>query len=335
MTHKQIIRDTLEFKPTDVQPYWIPIYGDKQEEISAHFGSDDWKKKIKSFIDGGHHAGMAGEDMPDGRYRDAFGYYTENNGHIMTVTEIALKEPCLDGYTMPDGRTVSPWDTIAEHFESMGDTFRICGCCFGFFERGQFIRGVENLLMDMIENPQFVHDLFDMYLEFRLQVLDKLIETVPLEGIFDGGDDCDQRGPMMGLPRWQEFIKPRLKAVIDFAHAKGLPVVAHMCGNVEPLIDDLMEIKLDALESLQPEPMDLLAIKKKTQGKMALIGGMGVQHTLPFGTVDEVRAATRKLKREMYHGGGYILGPAKPVMDEVPVENAIAFIEEAIGEPLG
>ena len=67
MTHRQIIQDTLEFKETDVKPYWIPIYGDKQEEITQFLGSDAWKKKILSFIDGGHSAGMIGEDMRDGR----------------------------------------------------------------------------------------------------------------------------------------------------------------------------------------------------------------------------------------------------------------------------
>jgi len=50
---------------------------------------------------------------------------------------------------------------------------------------------------------------------------------------------------------------PRLNAVIDHVHAGGLPVVAHMCGNVRPLIDDLLAMKLDALESLQPEAMDV------------------------------------------------------------------------------
>ncbi|GAG86558.1 unnamed protein product, partial [marine sediment metagenome] len=196
---------------------------------------------------------------------------------------MALPEPTLDGYEWPEAESLADWDQLIRDYNAC-QAFRLCGVCYGFFERSIFMRGMENLLMDMIEHPQFVHDLMDGYLELRLELIDLIMERIPVEGIFDGGDDCDQRGPIMGVARWREFIGPRLKAVIDHVHARGLPVVAHMCGNVGPLVDDLMEMKLDALESLQPEAMDVYEAKGKAAGKMVLIGGMGTQQMLPKGT---------------------------------------------------
>ena len=59
---------------------------------------------------------------------------------------------------------------------------------------------------------------------------------------------------------------------------------------------------------------------------------MGSQSTLPFGTPDSIRAETKRLVAEIGSGGGYIIQPAKPIRDEVPTENAVAFIESALAE---
>jgi uroporphyrinogen decarboxylase len=202
---------------------------------------------------------------------------------------------------------------------------------YGFFERAFTMRGFENILVDMVEHPAFVDDLMDGHLVIRMRVFDLIAERIPMEGFFGGGDDCDQRGPIMGIERWRRFIKPRLAKMISHAHSLGKPLVAHMCGNVMPLVDDLMEIGLDALESLQPEAMDVYALKERTAGKMALIGGMGTQSTLPFDTPEYVRDETERLKTELGKGGGYVLGSAKPVMKDVPTANAVAFLEAAEG----
>ena len=332
MTPREIVKDKVfRFEEVRPVPYHMWIDDDVRRRLDAHYGGPQWKDRLVSYLDGGHWAGEAGgQGLPDGLTRSPFGY-DYRGGNIMHVERVALPEPTLAGFEWPEAESLADWDRLKRDYESC-PAFRHCGMCYGFFERTIFMRGMENLLMDMIEHPQFVHDLMDEYLRIRLELIDLIIERVPIEAIADGGDDCDQRGPIMGLARWQEFIRPRLKAVIDHVHARGLPVIAHMCGNVGPLIDDLLEIKLDALESLQPEAMDVYATKKKAAGKMVLIGGMGTQQMLPKGAPAEVAAETRRLCREMGAGGGYILSPAKPLMPDVPTANAVAFIEAALDQ---
>ena len=329
MTPRETVQAAFRFEETEPLPCWIQTDGPVNEQLNAYYGVSDWRDRLTDYMTGWHSVGGGGsEDLGDNLVRDPFGYIWRT-GKVMHLEETVLKTPGLDGYVWPEAETLGDWDELAESY-SLSPAYRLCGMGFGFFERGSFMRGVQELLMDMIEHPQFVHDLFDGYLELRLKVIDLIIDRVPIEAVFDGGDDCDQRGPMMGLARWQEFIKPRLAAVAEHCHKRGLPIVTHMCGNVEPLIDDLLEIGIDGLESLQAEAMDVYALKKKVAGRMWLIGGMGVQHMMPFATPDEIRAETRKLKAELGRGGGYVLATAKPLMEGVPVENAAAFIETAL-----
>jgi len=333
---REVIKATFRFEQTDVVPYWIQIGGDVSKRLDAHYGASSWRDRIVSYIRGSHcTGGNGGVDLGNGLWRDAFGYVTRSGEHLSCLEQPALTSPSLDGYKWPEAKGLGDWDALAEQYRAVTDSYRLCGMVYGFFERASFIRGVEPLLIDMIDHPQFVHDLMDGYLAVRLKVLDLIIDRVPVEAIFDGGDDCDQRGPIMGLARWQEFIKPRLARVIERVHAKGLPVVAHMCGNVRPLIDDLLEIGLDVLESLQPEAMDVYELKQKTAGRMALIGGLGTQWALPRGTPEEVRAETEKLIRELGRGGGYVLASSKELMADVPTENAVAFLETALGQTGG
>ena len=105
-------------------------------------------------------------------------------------------------------------------------------------------------------------------------------------------------------------------------------VMMHCCGNAFDVIPDTIEIGLDLLESLQPEAMDVYEIKKRYGRDLRLWGGLGTQQVLPFGTAGDVRNEIRRLISEMGRGGGYILAPAKPLMQEVPTENAVAVIEE-------
>ncbi len=329
MTPRECVQAAFRFEETEPLPCWIQTDGPVNELLNAYYGVSDWRDRLTDYMTGWHSVGGGGsEDLGDNRVRDPFGYIWRG-GQVMHLEETALKTPTLDGYVWPEAETLGDWDGLAQSY-SLSSAYRLCGMGFGFFERGSFMRGVQELLMDMIEHPQFVHDLFDGYLELRLKVIDLIIDRVPIEGIFGGGDDCDQRGPMMGLPRWQEFIKPRLEAVTEHCHKRGVPIVMHMCGNVAPLIDDLLEIGIDGLESLQAEAMDVYALKEKVAGRMWLIGGMGVQHMMPFATPDEIRTETRKLKTELGRGGGYVLATAKPLMEGVPVENAAAFIETAL-----
>lgn len=323
---REAVEAVFRFQELNPVPYRISINPGVEPRLDEYYGTPVWRDLLRPYLYGSFYVGGGSTEIHDGIFRDAFGSLIRK-GNISSIEKPVLQSPSLSGYQWPEAESLADWDALCTQYKTMEGSFRLCGMAFGFFERAWAMRGFENLLMDMVDSPDFVDELLDGHLALRMKVFELIAERIPIEGFFGGGDDCDQRGPIMGLERWRRFIKPRLGRMIDFAHSLGKPIVTHMCGNVMPLVDDLMEMGLDALESCQPEAMDVFALKKITRGKLVLIGGLGVQTTLPLGTPNQVREQVSLLQRELGSGGGYILSSAKPVMEDVPTENAVAFLE--------
>lgn len=326
------------FEEADVVPYWLsPGSGDPEKShlyrrLNCHYGSKEWQKSIVNYIYGAH--SVSGEplsvDLADDCSRNAFDVVYKIGKKIAYVLHHPLDKPSLDGYAWPRPEDLADWEALRKSFAAAEGSFRVCGMAYGLYERAWELRGMEALLMDMVDNPGFVDELMSAYADLKIQAIDLIVENIPCEGIFGGGDDCDQRGPIMGLDRWRRFIKPSLRRIVDHVHSLGKPYIAHLCGNIMPVVDDLMEIGVDAFESLQAEAMDVYELKRKTYGKTWLIGGLGVQSTMHFGNPDEVRREGAKLKRELGRGGGYVFATSKPVMEDVPIENILAYVEAAL-----
>ena len=138
----------------------------------------------------------------------------------------------------------------------------------------------------------------------------------------------DQRGVIIGPDLWREFIKPRARKLYEKVHSMGKTTFQHSCGNVYDIIPDMIEIGLDCLQSLQPEAMPIYKIKEQYGRSLRLWGGLGTQEMLPFRRPKEIRDEVRNLKEKLGKGGGYVLTSCKPIMKDVPIKNAVAFIEE-------
>lgn len=333
MTPRETVASAFQFEETSIVPYWIQLDREIEAKLDLHHGSSSWKESIVPYFFGGHYINgeIAEKVIGNNSVIDAFGSVVKH-GNIQHVEKYPLGSASLEGYVWPKAESLADWEAVKTKYECEKSSYRACGMAFGLFERGSSIRGMTNLLMDMIDDPDFVDDMMDGYTRLNMQVMDLIADRIPCEAIYGGGDDCDQRGPMMGIERWRRFVKPRLAKLIEHSHLLGKPYIAHMCGNVMPLVEDLLDIELDVLESLQSEAMDIYELKRITQGRMSLIGGLGVQHLLPFGTSEQVAFETRRLMKELGKGGGYVLSSCKPLMKDVPVENAVAFIETAVHE---
>ncbi len=106
-------------------------------------------------------------------------------------------------------------------------------------------------------------------------------------------------------------------------------VWGHSCGDVQELIPRLIEMKLDVLNPVQPECMDIAKLKRDYGDRLTFWGGISTQRTLPFGTPDEVRAEARQVRDLMSAGGGYIFAPAQGIQGDVPPANIVALLDVA------
>jgi uroporphyrinogen decarboxylase len=326
-TPRDTVRRAFRFEQTRPVPYYIPMEAEVERRIVSLCGRRWLEVRLVPYLFL-KHCGFGKTPVEGELSRDAFGTVTRE-GNISHVVHHPLASPSLRGYTWPRPESMDDWHSLARLYKAQPLAYRLCGFGYGLFERSWLMRGMENILVDMISAPEFVDDLLDGITEIHLSAMDLIVRAVPIEAYFGGDDWCDQKGPIMGIDLWRRFFKPRLARLVAHCHDLGLPYVAHSCGNLLPLVDDLVDIGMDGLESLQPEAMDLAELKRRTRGRMVLIGGLGVQNVLPFGTPGEVRAQTDWLVHAMGAGGGYALAPAKPLLPDTPLENAIAFIEAA------
>jgi uroporphyrinogen decarboxylase len=198
------------------------------------------------------------------------------------------------------------------------------------FEQSWYIRGLEDLMMDLLAAPEVAHYFFERTAALQ-QFAAEQFARAGVDIIITGDDVAGQQGLLMSAETWRKFLKPRLAATVlavKRANA-GSYVFYHSDGNVEPLIPELIEIGIDILNPIQPECMAPAAIKRRYGDRLSFWGTVSVQQTMPFGTPAEVRAEVRARIREVGRGGGLILAPAHVLGPETPWENIVAFFEAA------
>ncbi len=265
---------------------------------------------------------------------DEFGpTITDEFGVVWSTSEIdrgypiehPLREPTLDGYEFPDARSEKRWAPVADAAQAYSDCFRIA-VVGDLWERAHFMRGLDTLLMDLREHPAFVHDLLDRICEYILATLSGMVGHAP-DGVFISDDYGFQDRLMMSPADWREFVKPRLARVIAASRDHGLVTMLHSCGCVSAIIPDLIELGLDILHPIQPEAMDVFALKREYGKDITFCGGISTQQTMPLGSPEDVRAEVELKARELGVGGGYILEPGITLQADVPLENLVALVE--------
>jgi len=207
------------------------------------------------------------------------------------------------------------------------------------FQHPTFLRGLENLLIDMATRGEMAHWLIDRFTDFYLGFFDRMLTAA--EGRIDilrTADDLGtQRGLLLSPDMFRTFIKPRLSKLIDMTHSHGVKFLFHSCGAIRPLIEDLIEIGIDILDPLQAaaDGMEPQALKDACGDRICLHGGICTQHLLPRGTPDEIRREVRRRLRIMGSGGGYILAPCHVLQMDVPTENILAMSDAGFGAGKG
>lgn len=195
------------------------------------------------------------------------------------------------------------------------------------FEAAWRLRGLENFLLDLLERPDWAHFLLDRLTELAC----RNAETLATAGIDVLALDDD-----VGMPRtmiisptmWRTFFKPRLARIIQAARAikSDLGVLYHSDGYFEPIIADLIEIGVNAINPLQPEYMDAVRIRQQFGPSLALWGTVGRQTTFSFATPTEIRQEVKE-RVETLGRAGLILCPAYDIDEpDVPGANIAAFL---------
>lgn len=198
-----------------------------------------------------------------------------------------------------------------------------------FFERAWTFRGMQNLLMDYIDEPENVHRLNELLLSVELKLLEKAAELVKPDGYMISDDLGSQDALMMGPKHYREFIHPYYCRLWGKTHEYGFHNWLHTCGCIDGIIGDLIDAGLDVLHPIQKHTMDWDRIAEEYKGKITFLVGMDVQQTLPYGTPEQVREEVRLMKRTFSSpAGGMIYAAGNGIVGGTPFENIDAYLDE-------
>lgn len=199
------------------------------------------------------------------------------------------------------------------------------------FIQAWFMRGLDRLLLDLAVNPELVKAMLDKIMKFRVEHVRRMLEVVrgKVEMLQIADDYGTQNGLMMSPPMWRDFFAPHLKTLADMAHSEGIRVFLHCCGSSREIIPDLIELGIDILNPIQPQAkgMNPRDLKAHFGSRLCFHGGVDTQKTLPYGTVNEVKAEVIDRLTLFGREGGYILAPVHTVEPDVPLENVLALYE--------
>jgi len=234
------------------------------------------------------------------------------------------------GWNLDDADAFLP---MAQWARRHADYARIIGGFDPFFSRIMDLCGMEVGLILMTARPDMVHAMVAHIGEFHEEYYGRIAEAARghADFIAFGDDFAGQQGMLVRPEKWREYFLPLWRRLFDIVHRKSLKVVLHSCGAIRPVLGDLIDAGLDVFEVVQvtARGMDPAELKREFGAHLTFCGGMDTQHILPHGTLDDVRRQVRRLADVFGVGGRYILANMHLLMDDVPVENALAMYDEA------
>ena len=257
------------------------------------------------------------------------GRYTEIAGHPLA------DERLVSSYRPPDPDRPELYADAAETLRNFKDEYWIVGVTVTtIFETGWALRGLEQMLVDFVADPDLADAVLDIPYRYHLAAARKLVE-MGVDMIWTGDDVGMQTGMLISPAIWRRFLKPRMAAFISELKRINpqVKVAYHTDGDVTAIIPELIEISLDVLNPVQPACMDPAVLKKKYGDRLCFWGSMDEQHTLPFGSPEDVREEVLARLRTIGRDGGLILGPTHHVQLDTPLENFWAMVNTVVRTP--
>jgi len=186
--------------------------------------------------------------------------------------------------------------------------------------------------MNMVANPEIYKAVDEKLVEFYLRANEFIYESCKglITAVIFANDFGSQQGLMISRKMIHDFVMPGSRKLVEQAHAYGIKVLYHSCGAVIDAYDELIDIGVDALHPVQvaAKGMDVRKIKERFGDRASFCGAVDIQHLLPNGTPEQVKAAVREL-REIFPTG-LVISPSQGVLlDDVPPENVAAMLEAA------
>jgi hypothetical protein len=336
MTGRERVKASLTFKKLDRVPrdLWALPY-------VTLFKKDDFEKMIKKYP-----MDISASQLSPGWSDDIVkqtatkGSYVDDWGSVWHVGEPGIigevKKPVLEDwlnlkkfkppYHLIEDRNIS---YINKSYEKT-DNFILSDVTARPFERLQFLRGTQNLFLDIGYDVTEFRKLLKIIHEFYLADIESWCKT-DVDGIFFMDDLGTNLAPLINPEVWREVFKPLYKEYCDMIHASGKFAFFHTDGNTEAIFGDFIEVGIDAINS-QLFAMNIEDIAKEYKGKITFWGEIDRQNILPFGSTEDVYNAVLRIRKTLGGDKGGVIAQCEWGKNN-PIEN-IETVFQTWGEEI-
>lgn len=284
MTPREIVRRAIDFNAPPRLPFWQHDVGFAPSDVWDIWEMD--RQRAGWFFDT-----CAPDDW-------GCGWAVTETKNMGQVVEHPLADwSALDQYRPPDPLEDFYFERVEQELPKAGDRYTVVTSHFNLIERLHMLRGFTAAMEDFYLEPNRIHRVLDMILEFKLAQFDELARRCGrgVDGVFLTDDWGTQQGPFISPDTFEEFFADRYARLFRAIHARGWHVILHSCGRINELVPRLVELGVDVLNMQQPKAYDLEAFGDQFHGTVCFLTTVDIQATLPRGVEADVRAEAREL----------------------------------------
>lgn len=281
---------------------------------------------------GGDDPRMFHETLPEDVTFDEWGNAHWAGGDEGTVDHMlpaaAFARTVRDLERLPSPLIQPPDLARIEAFHAAG--YPVFGYAGSIYEWSWWLRGMERFLMDLVSDPAMAEAVIQKIAAHTARLaLASARAGIDVLCFYD--DAGMQTGMQISPALWRRFIKPAWQGVLDCVRAQSPEArfFLHSCGQIAPIVADIVELGFHILHPIQPECMDFAEIHREFGAQILLAATLSSQRTLPFGSPQEVRREVRRLAEIVGPSRRAILMPSNVIQPETPWENIVAFADEA------
>jgi len=212
--------------------------------------------------------------------------------------------------------------------EMMPPEMKVLCFVMGIFEDLRVLMSFEQMAYQSIDEPELLGDILENLTVLCETAVDRAAAHPACGAIFYADDLGHTNSTIVSPQFMREWVFPRQKRIADACHKHGKPFIFHCCGQVDAIMEDLIEtVGIDARHSFQDNIERVEDVYRKYGDRIAILGGVDVD-LLSRGTPDQVRTRTREILAACAPGGGFCMGSGNTLPNYVNVENYYAMLEE-------
>jgi uroporphyrinogen decarboxylase len=269
------------------------------------------------------------EKIDENTYLDERGLILKRTpeDYLQPIEPIIKNEKDLRKFEFPDPNKEYRFDTLRKAVDRFKNNKAIVIRLKDGWSEARDLHGYSETLIDLIDNPKLINGIIQKSVEYYSE-LGKQAANIGADIVFTGDDIAGTNGLLMTPQHFKELLYPAMKKLYKNFHDYGLYVLKHSDGNLNEIMDLLVDTGLDCLNPIDPlAGMDLQKIKEKYGKKICIMGNVNCAGNLVYGEESDVIEEVKNCIEIGSPGGGYILSSSNSIHSSVKPNNYIALMD--------